>query len=209
MSDLYFNGKLGFKIDKEKGEKYLRLAAENGYEDAITLCKKNKINFINKHNYFKNFEVALGFHNSRTVNNRQEVEKINCKLFDKLYKKKYYELDSSGQVAYWIGKYFIKGYGTDKKPTKDDINNYKVLLKLAVDKNLPNAQHDYAVLFFTNGSKEECFKYLIKAKDQNYLPSIYLLGKLYYDEGKYLLKKASKLGNKEATELWSKINNIH
>ncbi|KAF0532273.1 hypothetical protein F8M41_011387 [Gigaspora margarita] len=158
MGDLNFNGKLEFKIDKEKGKKYLR-----------------------------------------TGNNKQEIEKINRKLIDKLYKKKYYELDSSGQVAYWIGKYFIKGYGTDKQPTKDDINNYKVLLKLAVDKNLPNAQHDYAVLLFTNGSKEECFKYLIKAKDQNYLPSMYLLGKLYYDEGKYLLKGASELGSKEAT----------
>ncbi|KAF0544545.1 hypothetical protein F8M41_002690 [Gigaspora margarita] len=137
MDNLYFNSKLEFKIDKVKGEKYSRLAAENGYKDAITLCKKNKINFINKKNYFENFEVVLDLHNSRTGNDRQE---------------------------------------------------------LAID-------NDYVVLLLTNGSKEECFKYLIKAKDQNYLPSICLLGKLYYDKGKYLLKKASELGSKEATEL--------
>ncbi|CAG8821665.1 3386_t:CDS:2, partial [Gigaspora margarita] len=31
--DLYFNGKLGFQINKGMGKKYLRLAAENGYKD--------------------------------------------------------------------------------------------------------------------------------------------------------------------------------
>ncbi|KAF0464947.1 kinase-like protein [Gigaspora margarita] len=84
IGDLYFNSKLGIKINKEKGEKYLRLEAKNNYKNVITLYKKNKINFINQHNYFEKFEVAFDFYNSRNRNNKQEVEKINCKLFDKL-----------------------------------------------------------------------------------------------------------------------------
>ncbi|CAG8785206.1 21807_t:CDS:1, partial [Dentiscutata erythropus] len=81
------------------------------------------------------------------------------------------------------------------------------LLKLVADKNLPNAQHEYALsLLTTNGKilpdlKEEFLKYLSKANDRNYIPSMYLLDKFYYNEEKHLLKKASKLGSNEATEL--------
>ncbi|CAG8856616.1 11288_t:CDS:1, partial [Gigaspora margarita] len=71
IGDLYFTGKLGVKIDKGKGEKYLKLAAENNYEDAINLCKKNNISFINQQNYFEKFRVALELHNSRNKNNRK------------------------------------------------------------------------------------------------------------------------------------------
>ncbi|CAG8630410.1 27970_t:CDS:2 [Gigaspora margarita] len=81
IGDLYFNSKLEIKIDKEKGEKYLRLAAENNYENAITLYKKNKINFINQQNYFEKFEVALDLHNSRNRNNRQEHFGIRSFIF--------------------------------------------------------------------------------------------------------------------------------
>ncbi|CAG8815291.1 5874_t:CDS:1, partial [Dentiscutata erythropus] len=91
--DLYFNCKLELQIDKEKGEKYLMLAAKNSDKDAITLYEKNKINFINKQNYFEKFKIARNIHKSRNINNGQEVEKINRKLFDKLYKEKYHELD--------------------------------------------------------------------------------------------------------------------
>ncbi|CAG8653171.1 3421_t:CDS:2, partial [Dentiscutata heterogama] len=72
ISDLYFNSKLELQIDKEKGKKYLMLAAKNGDKDAITLCEKNKINFINKQNYFEKFKIARNLHKSRNINNGQE-----------------------------------------------------------------------------------------------------------------------------------------
>ncbi|CAG8749479.1 5442_t:CDS:1, partial [Dentiscutata heterogama] len=52
---------------------------------------------------------------------------------------------------------------------------------LAADKNLPNVQHKYALsLLTTDGKilpdlKEKFFKYLSKANDRNYIPSMYLL----------------------------------
>ncbi|CAG8644090.1 9600_t:CDS:2, partial [Dentiscutata heterogama] len=111
------------------------------------------------------------------------------------------ELHSSGQIAYWISYYFTKRYGSDQNPTEEKIKARK-LLKVVADKNMPKAQHEYAVSFLKDGNilpgKIYCnnSKKLLKKgqPDQGYK----LLGKAY-------LEKASLQGSNEAKNLLSKI----
>ncbi|CAG8839725.1 28653_t:CDS:2, partial [Gigaspora margarita] len=58
LGDLYLNGKVGFQIDKEKGAKYLKLAAKKGYNEAIALLFR-KMEPLDKINIRKNIDDKI------------------------------------------------------------------------------------------------------------------------------------------------------
>ncbi|KAF0405608.1 hypothetical protein F8M41_008903 [Gigaspora margarita] len=130
------------EIEKENDENeainLFKQAAFKGDEDAIDFCEKNNIEYpISEKNYLRIFKSALKLHKSRNkCNNKIEVEVKNCKLFTELYNNKYYELDSTGEVAYWIVYYSLKGYGSDTKLSKDVSLE---LLKLAAERGYNQA----------------------------------------------------------------------
>ncbi|CAG8467476.1 343_t:CDS:1 [Gigaspora margarita] len=126
-----YNG-IGGGKDENEAINLFKKAAYKGHKAAIDFCEKNNIEYpISKNNYLKIFKNALNLHNSRNKSNKIEVEEKNSKLFTKLYNNKYFESDSSGEVAYWIAYNSLKRYGSDKKLARDEALE---LIKLAARK---------------------------------------------------------------------------
>ncbi|CAG8849154.1 46328_t:CDS:1, partial [Gigaspora margarita] len=131
-----YNG-IGGGKDEKKSINLFKQAAYKGYEEAINFCEENNIEYlISKNNYLKIFKNALKLHKSRNKSNKIDVEEKNRKLFTELYNNKYFELDSSGEIAYWIAYYSLKGYGSDKKLARDEALK---LLKLAAKRGYNQA----------------------------------------------------------------------
>ncbi|RHZ82110.1 hypothetical protein Glove_114g166 [Diversispora epigaea] len=185
LGDIFYNGKLGVKEDKEMGIELYKLAAMMNKPGAMEFLNSIKINYSNIRNDTNHpeFNSKIEFLCKKRISPQiPPEENSNDDIPD-------FKLDPPNRYSltkYWKGYYLQNGYYGRKEP-KEALK----LFKAAADEGVPDAKLSYAIESIKLAML--ILHHLVQATSGRNETAMYKLGDIFYN-GKLGVKEDKEMG---------------